>query len=748
MAKARERVRFVSFLLLLSLSGFVFGLASKGNLGVEVKNKQYRVPEVTSGIKTDGVLDEEVWKQAVVIGLDYEVNPGENIKPPVETEVLLAYSKTRLYIAFRSYDPDPSRIRVRISDHDDVWDQDWVGVVLDTFNDERRSFDFLCNPLGVQNEFIESTDSDGEWDTIWDSGGRINDLGYFVEISIPFSSLRFQRSEKDQIWGFDAVRSYPRSVRHHIGTFSRDRNNNCYLCQSIKLIGFKNAKPGKNIELDPTLSGHMGWERENDSGDFEKDQKLEAGITAHWGFTPNLTLSLTVNPDFSQVEADALQMDVNEPFALYFPEKRPFFTEGGDFFSSRMDTIYTRVLRAPSWGIKLSGKEGANSIGAYVVRDTYTNILFPGSEDSDSTSIAEDSTATVLRYRRDFGNKYTVGMLFTNRSGENYFNRVYGMDGDFRVTSKDRLNLQILGSSTSYADDVVEEFQQPMGKFNDKAIDFRYFHSARSLNWWGGYKDIGEDFRADLGFITQVGYRSYYGGAEHTWFAKPDKWWSSCSVEAYFIEKKRSDGQLLQRLAGGSFFWRGIKESYFVSQYVRVRELYDGVYFDQSRCYLHFDLNVTGRLSVWLNSWFGDRIDYSNTRLGNRFRFGSGFNYNIGLHIQLNFNHNFERLRVDSQRLYTANQSELRLVYQFNRRTFLRGILHYVDYRYNTAMYLAEQDPAYKHLFTQLLFSYKINPQTVLFLGYKDNYYAYDLEHGLPQSDRMFFLKIGYALVL
>jgi len=132
------------------------------------KNQHYRVPEVTSKIKPDGVLEEEVWQKALVLELKYEVEPGENIEPPVKTEVLLAYSRTNLYVAFRAYDPEPANIRARVSDRDNIGGQDWVGVILDTFNDERRSFDFLCNPYGVQDDFIETAvGGGGQWDTIW-----------------------------------------------------------------------------------------------------------------------------------------------------------------------------------------------------------------------------------------------------------------------------------------------------------------------------------------------------------------------------------------------------------------------------------------------------------------------------------------------------------------------------------------------------------------------------------------------------
>ena len=208
----------------------------------------YRVPLVETPLKVDAVLDEDIWEKAVKIDVNIEVQPGENIPAPVRTEVLLAYSETHFYAAFRAYDPDPLQIRAHVSDRDKIYSDDWVALVIDTFNDQRRTYDFFSNPLGIQGDSIENSGrGNGAWDAIWDSHGRITDYGYVVEMSIPFSSLPFQNTDGDQIWGFDAVRSYPRNVRHHIGAFPRDRNNNCYMCQSVKLIGFAGAIPGKNI---------------------------------------------------------------------------------------------------------------------------------------------------------------------------------------------------------------------------------------------------------------------------------------------------------------------------------------------------------------------------------------------------------------------------------------------------------------------------------------------------------------------
>jgi len=739
--------RFITFIMILGLTVFIF--FHYPAQAEPKKNQHYRVPRVNSKIKPDGILDEEVWKKALVIELNYEVRPGENIEPPVKTEVLLAYSKTHLFIGFRAYDPEPEKIRSRFSDRDDLGNQDWVAVILDTFNDKRRSFDLLCNPLGMQTDFIEVSGSgEGEWDAIWDSGGRINHQGYFVEMSVPFSSLRFQRKEGDQVWGFDAVRSYPRSVRHHIGVFPRDRSNNCYLCQSVKLVGFKGAKPGKNLEFDPTLVGHIAREREDDNqGPFIEDKTVEPGITARWGFTPNLTLSAAVNPDFSQVEADALQLDINEPFALFYPEKRPFFQEGSDFFSTRLNAVYTRTMRDPSWGMKLTGKEGANTIGAYMVRDTLTNLIFPGSQSSDSTSMSLHSSATVLRYRRDLGNKYTVGALFTNRQGDDYFNRLVSFDGDFRITARDRIMLQVMGSSTRYPGEVALEFDQQQEKFDDRAFDFLYSHNTRNLDWNIGYRDIGGNFRADLGFIPQVGFRSLSAGTNYTWYAKPGKWWTDFVLEGSYSQMTDDHGDLLNRDATAALTYEGPLEMHALAMFTYKREVYNGATFDLNRFYLHNCMNPIGTMHAGYTVAWGDNIDYANTRLGKRLNISSSMLYDIGLHLQLHLSHTFERMRVNSQRLYTANQGELRLTYQFNKRMFLRGILQYVDYQYNTAMYIDEIDPLYRHLFTQILLSYKINPQTVLFLGYTDNYRGYD-NTGLPLADRKFFLKIGYALVM
>jgi len=708
------------------------------------------IPTTDSNIRTDGVLDEPSWRSAWIIELEHEVSPGENIPAPVRTEVLVIHDGASLFVGFRVWDPEPASIRAHLTDRDSAWHDDWVGVVLDTFNDERRNYLFVVNPLGVQMDKIETWPDGGTpWDGIWDSASQITDWGWSAELRIPFSTLRFQRSQAAQTWGFDAIRSYPRLVRHHIGAFPRDRSNNCYLCQSIKIQGFEGASPGRNLEIAPTLTAARTDERPDfPDGAFETgDSEFEAGLTVRWGFTHNLTLAATLNPDFSQVEADARQLDINEPFALFFEEKRPFFMEGADFFSTPLDIVYTRTMRDPAWGLKMTGKEGPHTVGAYVVEDEITNLLFPGSEGSDSTSLEMSNTSAVGRYKLDIGDQFTLGALATSREGPGYHNRVGGFDADLRFSDTDRVKLQLLASSTRYPGDVVTEFDQPEGTFTDWAADLLYTHDTRTVSWWAHLRDIGRDFRADLGFLPRVDYRHGEVGGGYTWNATDTSWYSQLVLLAKLSQTEDQDGHLLEREAAIRFNYEGPLQSHAFIRPSLKKEGYNGQIFDLEEVFFHICLQPNAHSHAWVNLKIGDRVDYANTQAGERVFATAGFWYRFGRHLYLEPSYTHEQMDVAGGRLYDAEIGQITASWQFNARTFVRAILQNVDYAYNVELYHDEVDPEYEHLFTQLLFSYKVNPQTVFFLGYSDNSYGDPLA-GLTRADRTLFVKLGYAWVL
>jgi len=747
------RQRFFQLILILSLVAFVvFPAPSRAQTAKDDKGTRdnpHEVPVCDSPIKIDGKIEESAWEDALLIDIAYEVRPGENIPAPVRTDCLITHDDKNLYVAFKSFDPDPSAIRAHYSDRDNMFSDDWVIILLDTFNDERRCLEFFSNPLGIQADGIEAdSGTDTSWDAIWDCAGRITDWGYAVEMEIPFSALRFQRTDGEQVWGIDAIRSYPRSVRHHLGAFPRDRNNNCYLCQAIKIKGFEGVSPGRNIEIAPTFTAISSDERPSLPGGGMQNVRKDAdlGLTTRWGMTPNLTLGFTANPDFSQVEADALQLDINEPFALYYSEKRPFFTEGIDFFETPMNltAIYTRTMHDPSWGVKLSGKEGANTIGAYIVRDEVTNLIFPGNQGSESTSLAMETTASVFRYKRDIGNNYTFGLLGTDREGDEYHNRVFGFDGNIRITDKDRIYFQALGSSTSYPAQVAAEFGQPEESLSGGVLDLTYSRNTRNWDILAGFTDIGDDFRADLGYIPQVGYRSYYVTNYYSWIAKPGDWFSNLRVMGKVDNMEDRDGNLLYRAMVADFTYEGPMQSYIQARYKRFREGYLGREYDQNYYHLDSDMYITSNFYGAIRFVFGDRIDYANSRLGKRFQVRPNINANISRNLKVSLDHTYERLTVDEGKLYTANISQGKIIYQLNARTFVRAIFQYRNYDYAADLYTYEIDPKYRRLSSQLLFSYKINPQTVLFLGYSDNYLGSHV-FSLTQSERTFFAKVGYA---
>ncbi len=727
------------------------------------------------GFRLDGVLDEPAWEQALRIELPWEVNPGDNIEARVRTEAFLAYDDGRLYAAFRAHDPDPSRIRARLSDRDRAFQDDFVGLVVDTFNDERRAFEFFVNPVGVQMDLVQDDvngSEDSSWDAIWDSAGRITEQGYEVELSIPYTSLRFQRGSGTQVWGLDLIRIYPREQRFQFTSNPRDRNVSCYLCQIDKVVGFEGAEPGKNLEITPTLTA--GRTDTNpafpDSGLDTGDVESELGLTARWGVTPNLTLSGTANPDFSQVEADVARLDVNEQFALFFPEKRPFFLEGGDFFETLMNAFYTRTVAVPEWGVKLTGKEGANALGAFAARDdpgSDVTLLLPGSQGSRFAVLEDEFDVGVLRYRRDLGKNSALGALLTSREGDVYHNRVFGVDGLARATDQDTLRVQLLRSQTEYPQAIVNDLGQPAGEFEDDAWALSYRHSTRNWTVRANLEDVGRDFRADLGFMPQVDFKRAILGGWRTWWQEPGKKWAWFEIGGDWDQTEDQNGQLIERETEASFLASGPRQLFFIVGGGHRERVFEQIEFSQNFVNTFVELHPTRDLYVGLGANFSHRVDFAYrpgpgdpaARQGKEYRLSPELRYNFGRHLRLDLSHNYLALDGDDGKLFEANLTELRLVHQFNVRMFVRAIVQLRDVEHDTTQYpLCNIDPPpdplpfpcsrpeARNLFGQFLFSYKVNPQTALFFGFTENRDAVQ-DTSLVTTDRTLFLKLGYAWV-
>ena len=217
-----------------------------------------RIPRLQDGISIDGKLDDAAWNDALVQEIAYENQPGDNIAAPVKTRVRIGYTADALYVAFHATDPDPSQIRAHLRDRDSAFNDDWVGVFLDTFNDNRRGYELIVNPYGVQADLIRdetntNNQEDASWDGLWQSAGQLTADGYDVEIRIPFSTLRFPRGGGDQKWGISLYRNFPRDKRHQLASHKVPRDSNCFQCEWGKYEGFAGAQQGRNIEVVPTV---------------------------------------------------------------------------------------------------------------------------------------------------------------------------------------------------------------------------------------------------------------------------------------------------------------------------------------------------------------------------------------------------------------------------------------------------------------------------------------------------------------
>lgn len=711
--------------------------------------RHFQIAPAASPIQIDGVLDEPAWAQALTFDLPYEWQPGDNVPPPVKTDFFATYDEKFFYAAWLCHDPNPKAIRAHLMDRDDtdtLIQDDHVVLMLDPFGDGRRAFQFRVNPLAVQadavfgeNEGIE----DFSFDMIWDAAARITPEGYVVEIAIPLAQLRFPRTQAPQTWRIDVGRSYPRGVRHRIIAYPRDRSVSCLLCQVDKVTGFQGLEPGRNLEVIPTLTGRRTDEAPEVGARLEKgDTETDLGISVRWGITPNISFNAAVNPDFSQVEADAAQLAANERFALFFPEKRPFFLEGLDLFATPIQALFTRTVADPDWGVKLSGKEGKNAFGVFVAEDAADAqlLLLPSNQETGSVFLTEPVTSAALRYRRDFGSSSAMGVIFTGREGEDYHNRVLGVDGTFRFSGADVLQVQALRSETLYPDALAAGAGQPNGDFSGHALYADFQRELRDWTFRSTYEERSRGFRADSGFVPRVDFRDLKASVQRQLYGETGDLIHQANLGIFVQRTEDMDGELTDEIFELYVNASGPLQSYGQIFYDRVTTRFAGRLFeglDTINMGGNFQPGASTRFS--LNVLVGDTVDFSIPEYADLLEIKPGFELKIGRHLNAKLNHTWRQLEVGGTETLDAGLSELRLAYNFNVRSFARIILQHLD----------ENPGDTRTLFSQLLFSYKLNPQTVLFLGYSDNRANQALRNiPLTETDRTFFMKVGYAWVL
>lgn len=702
------------------------------------------IPQTDGRITVDGRLDEAIWSQAAALELPYETEPADNAPADVRTEAWLIHSDTHLYVAFRAHDPEPERIRAYYRERGDIFGDDMVSVTLDPYNGQRRGYQLFVNPLGVQadtfiNELAGSENP--SFDFLWDSAGRLTSEGYEVEMAIPLSSLRFPPGEGLMNWGIDLVRFYPREHSYRFALSPMERGRDCYLCQIQTMRGFEDVAGGRNLELTPELSLAAREIPGPDGDTTESDENL--GLTAQWALTPGLTLAGTVNPDFSQVAADPLQLDINQPFGIQREERRPFFQEAADLFTTPLEAVQTRNLVEPAGGIKLAGQVGRQALGFFHVQDRQLNLIRPGVERAEFLRLERESESTALRLRRDVLNDSAVGLLMTHREAEAYENSVAAVDGQLRFTDSDTVRYQWATSETR------DHLNTSGGTGGIDTVGdarlLRYQHEGRHL--FGGleHQRRDEGFRADLGFLPQTDFEQNAGWLGLRWYGDGDGFVREADV---VVDHRRSDtisdDQPLSEQEVIEFGLEGGMQSRLSVAGKTWEQWHAGDRYEGERWAAYFQLQPLRGLRLQAEAGGGDQIDFVGDRLGESRRIGPRLIADIGRHLEVDFAYRRAHLDLPQGRLYQARTHELRAGWFFGVRSYLRLISQLSDIERNPTLYAQGEGDDDVVWANQLTFTWRLDPRTEFITGYTDRRSGTQRQD-LTLEGRRVFVKMSYA---
>jgi hypothetical protein len=458
-----------------------------------------------------------------------------------------------------------------------------------------------------------------------------------------------------------------------------------------------------------------------------------------------MTLNGTVNPDFSQVEADVAQLDVNQRFALFYPEKRPFFLEGIDYFVTPIQSVFTRTVADPYYGVKVTGKQGGNAVGVFVTRDSINNLVFPANQGSSEASLDDDVSTVVGRYRRDIGSSSTIGALYGGREGAEYHNRQIGADLFWRPTQSDAFRVQYIRTDTQYPEAVADVYGQPKESFGGNGTRIDYEHITEKWMAFGGYEAYDSGFRADTGFVPRVDVRTFMGQAQRRWYAGAGSWFNTIDVGVIALRTTDDGWTLTDQTVAAYANYTGPYQTQFRFNLPRDLTVYEGVQYEYYRPTVYFGIKPSGRSALSVRGRFGGGVDYANNRKAHGvIQVSPAVEYRPASRVSLQLSYTLDQLSVDGGRLYQANLGQLKAIYHINVRTFVRAILQYTDIGRDPDLYLYAVESRTRRFFSQYLFSFKLNPQTVIFAGYSDNS-AGAQGNDLQQQNRTFFVKLGYA---
>jgi hypothetical protein len=652
----------------------------------------------------DGVLDDAAWTSAPVeVGELLSYNPLHGERIPQATRVWIGHDAGFLYFAFQCDDPDPSSIKTSVTRRDNIWADDWVGLSLDALGSGQSAYHLMVNPSGVQLDMLNSVagGEDQSPDYVWDSAGRRNDKGYAVEMRIPLQTIRFQGGPDVRM----GILFWRRVSRTGVSAAWPPLEPGKWVFEKHASLHLGNLQPRLARELIPSTTYVRTQARAMPSRWGGADNQGDLGISGKYGLTSTVTLEATANPDFSQVESDAFQVEVNQRFPVFFSEKRPFFMEGAGIFTlagqgndnSLQTAVHTRRIVDPVFGAKVTGNAGRFAFGTLTAQDQSAGRNLPEG-DPDT---GKDRLFNIARLQYSLGPSNYVGGLAVDAEFAGGHNRVIGTDLSWRVNATQRVSGFVLASSS----------RSPRTRESTSGVGAQagYEYSTRRLVLLGYAEHYDRNFEMQTAFINRVGITSGWGFAEYSFYPTKTKSWLLRISPFSFTQGGRD------RIAGGNELLQvtGLRLRFSRQGFFRV-DRFDGFEtwarqrFDRVRYRLQGSVQLYRWLSLDGQSFFGDAVFYDPEE---PFQ-GRSRDSRIGVTIQpsgrLSQSFSLRRVAFDRassrERVYDLDILYSRTTYQFSRQFFVRSIMQY--------------DSSRSRVLTDFLSSYELRPGTVVFAGY------------------------------
>ena len=674
-------------------------------------------------IKIDGIIDPKEWEGAIKIELDNETEPGYNIKPIVNTTGYILYSDYHIYLRFEAETKETVRASIRKRDDTGIFNDDIIGFDIDTYGDGRNNLFIGSNAYGsqvdvrVMNALQESSRYDMSFDLEYESEGSISGNSYSVEMKIPFSSLPFPNG-KDQKWKFSFFRKYN---DFQISSSKSDRDNSCITCQFDDEVFFENIKIDKKIDLIPYITSGIQGEYNMNSQNIEYEKiSSNIGISINTELSKSLSLELAINPDFSQVEADVTQIDVNSAFSLSYPEKRPFFNKGTDILKLNnpdLQPFYSRSINDPAFALKLLNQGKKSRLFYLSSLDNNSPYLIAG-RDRSYFGEGKKSFVNVLRYQRLLKNGSKIGLISTSRAydGGGYGN-LFGLDGLIQITNSLRLTFDLI---KNYNEEPENDWIESEDYFDEYSVrlDGDRFRgngmfiglSRNTENWrtYLGYKYIDPEYRADVGFAVKndrkwlTYYQSYKSFYEKRFIQNLE--YSIKYDMLHNFNNKLDVISLDGRISAG---FKGNSEISITHDYDFVSYYLDKKYSNYASTRIGLNTNPVELISFGSDISFGRDIAFNdeNPELGKEFNFRATLSLQLNNNFSVSNLFSFSRLKkVEINEFYYRGFiNRFNTKYQFSKSLGIRLATEYNNFS--------------ESIFLQPLFEWTPNPFTIFYIG-------------------------------